>query len=298
MSDDYFADKVAIVTGGASGIGRGLCEELGRRGAVLVVIDVNGKQAKQVVDRLAESGVTSSAEALDVSDVAAVRTMVEQTVAKHGRIDFVFNGAGIGWTGEYQDMSLSHIDRVLKINLHGVLYTTRSVYPVMVRQGFGHIVNIASLDGLIPCPFRSVYAATKHAIVGLSAALYGEARSHGVHVSVVCCGRIRTNIDKNSELILKGEMPSGDTPPQTNEMSAAMCARSILKGVARQKPLITFAFPRPVWWLYRGSPALFRILSTPLILRKMGREETSRTARLYGGAVRRMRRFVRTGRFR
>ena len=298
MSKGHFVNKVAFVTGGASGIGRSLCEELGQRGAVPVVIDINGQQAEHVVDQLAKKGVAASALTLDVSDEVAVQTRIERTVARHGRVDILFNGAGIGWTGQFQDMRLDQIDRLLEINLHGALNTTRSVYPIMVRQGFGQIVNIASLDGLIPCSYRSVYAATKHALVGLSESLYGEARSHGVYIGVVCCGRIRTNIDKNSDLILKGQMPSGDTPIPTREMSATKCAQRILDGVARGRPMMTFAFPKPIWWLYRGSPALYRALSTPLIDAKMGRKVSPRAARLYASAVRRVRRLLRAGRFR
>jgi NAD(P)-dependent dehydrogenase (short-subunit alcohol dehydrogenase family) len=123
-----------------------------------------------------------------------VQELVDETVRDYGRLDYMFNNAGIGMGGEVRDMDLEHWRRVLEVNLWGVTCGTSAAYEEMVRQGFGHIVNTASLAGLIPLPMVAAYCATKHAVVGLSASLRAEAAALGIKVSVVCPGFVETGI--------------------------------------------------------------------------------------------------------
>ena len=145
-------DRIAIVTGAASGIGRALVEEMGRRGAVVIGADLNGEQAKLVAGGIEKAGGRASAAVLDVSDAEAVKRLVEDTVRQHGRLDYLFNNAGIGIASRVQDMDLEDWNRILDVNLRGVIHGVYAAYPVMLRQGSGHIVNTASLAGLTPFP--------------------------------------------------------------------------------------------------------------------------------------------------
>jgi len=177
-----------------------------------------------------------------------------------------------------EEMALAHADRVVGINLHGVLYGVFAVYPHMVKQGSGHIINTSSFfSGLIPVPGMSVYSATKHAIVGFSLALREEARMLGVDVSVVCPSFISSNIDQNSAMILRGGAESAAAATQRHTLDATTLARAILKGVSRNRAVILMPpFVRLFWWLYRASPWLFSVLQYSVIMRRMHRKQRSR----------------------
>ncbi|MCP4428094.1 MAG: SDR family oxidoreductase, partial [Chloroflexi bacterium] len=161
---NHFKDKVAIVTGGASGIGRAVCRALGHREAAAVIVaDINAEGARQTAASITAAGGHAYAAGLDVSQAEAVQNLVDETVSTHGRLDYMFNNAGIGIIGDTRDMELEQWQRLLDVNLWGVIYGTTSAYQVMVKQGFGHIVNTASAGGLFPLPFGTAYATSKYA---------------------------------------------------------------------------------------------------------------------------------------
>lgn len=256
---DHFKDKVSIVTGGASGIGQALCEELGQLGAVVVVADINAEGAGQVASTITANGGQARATHLDVSQGEAVQKLIEDTASEHGRLDFVFNNAGISMGGEMRDTNVEHWRRILDVNLWGVIYGTSTAYQVMIKQGFGHIVNTASAAGLVPAPMQVPYATTKHAVVGLSTSLRAEAAELGVKVSVVCPGFIRTEIfDTAIEVTTyKDKDAEADFLSSFKMMDPADCARVILRGVVRNKAIILVTgLARSLWWSYRLQPAL------------------------------------------
>jgi NAD(P)-dependent dehydrogenase (short-subunit alcohol dehydrogenase family) len=187
MADSKMKGAVAIVTGGGSGIGRALSLELARRGAVVHVTDVNAAGAEKTAK---EIGASATHAALDVRDGAAVQRFCDAV----GRVDYMFNNAGIGVGGEVQDLSLAHWDRIIDVNIRGVVHGVAAVYPGMVARGSGHIVNTASMAGLAPAPLLTPYAMTKHAVVGLSVSLRMEAAAYGVRVSALCPSAIETPI--------------------------------------------------------------------------------------------------------
>ena len=256
-----FDGAVAIMTGGASGIGRALSEALGRRGASVVLADRQIELAQEVAAGIQEKGGKASAVELDVTDFPAVDQLVRATAQAHGRLDYMFNNAGIAIGGEVRVCQIEDWDSVLNVNLHGVVNGVQAAYPVMLSQGYGHIVNTASMAGLLPMPAAVSYAATKHAVVGLSKSLRVEAASYGVRVSVLCPGFIRTPIlyggkyGKNLQAV----------PPEVQEefirkyrpMSPARFAEKVLDALARNKALIIVpGWWRLFWWLSRLSPAL------------------------------------------
>jgi NAD(P)-dependent dehydrogenase (short-subunit alcohol dehydrogenase family) len=212
--------------------------------------------------------------ALDVTDADAVAALVERTARDHGHLDLLFNNAGVGIVGEVRELTLAHWNRAIDVNLRGVVHGVVAAYPVMVGQGRGHIVNTASLAGLLPSPMLTPYAMTKHGVVGLSTSLRMEAAAHGVRVSVVCPGVIET------PLLDKGNPP--DLPPVTEipdarglltrvigrAYPAESLADDVLDGVMRNRPIIvTPRHARVPWRLYRLSPRLV-IESGPRLMRR------------------------------
>lgn len=183
--------KTAFITGAASGIGRALAMALAARGAIVCASDVDGAGAQRVA---AECGNGATSVALDVCDAAAVRAAIQDFARDRGRLDYLFNNAGIGMGGEVHEIPLEAWHRVVDVNIWGVLHGVQAAYPLMRQQGFGHIVNTASLAGLGPAPLLTPYALTKHAVVGLSASLRVEAAPFGVRVSALCPGAIETPI--------------------------------------------------------------------------------------------------------
>lgn len=262
-----YQDLITIITGGASGIGRALCEELARRGATVVVADMNLPGAEAVARAIAAAGGTAFAACLDVRDAAAVRALVDDVVKRHGRLDLIFNNAGIGVGGELHEVSLEHWRTAIEVNFMGVVHGVAAAYPVMLRQGAGQIVNIASLAGLIPSPGLGPYAATKGAIVSLTNALRVEGKAWGVRANVVCPGFVDTAIFENAvgvklekeELLDKLGMPI---------MPASEAALAILRGTERNQGMIVFPrSARLLWRLTRLTPWLLGPLQQWMVRR-------------------------------
>jgi NAD(P)-dependent dehydrogenase (short-subunit alcohol dehydrogenase family) len=251
-----FHNQVAIVTGGASGIGRALCEELARRGATAVVADINYEGAQAVTAAIAANGGRAAAALLDVTSADEVARLVEDTVRAHGRLDYMFNNAGIGVGGEVRDLTLDHWRKCIDINLWGVIYGTAAAYAAMLRAGSGHIVNTASAAGLVGEPGLAPYSVTKSAVVALSAALRAEAEGLGVRVSVVCPGFVDTAIYENA-IGMQIDKDEFLAKLPVKLVSAPDAARAILRGVERNEAIIVFPFyARLAWWLMRINPSL------------------------------------------
>lgn len=240
MARNPFQDAVCVVTGGASGIGKALCEQLSSRGATLVIADLNRSAAEEFAQTL--PGI-SEAVALDVTDRQAVQTAVDDVVSQYRRIDYMFNNAGINVMGEFQDLSPEDWHKIFDVNLWGVVYGCQAAYPHMLKQKSGHIVNISSGLGISPAPRNSAYSASKHAVVGLSEALRIEAADLGVHVSVVCPGWIKTPMLEEGTVEGTGRQLSiGDVASHMpfGFSNVDTTARKILKGVRRRKPVIVY----------------------------------------------------------
>jgi len=262
---DRFKDKVAIVTGGASGIGRAVSEALGRRGARVVVADVDEAGARRVAETVSSSGGRGQAVFLDVTMAEAVAARVRDTAEEHGQVDYMFNNAGIANLGEARDMTAEQWQRIVDINLMGVLYGTTAAYLRMVAQGFGHIVNTASQAGLYPMAGTTSYAMTKHAVVGLSTSLRAEGAALGVRVSVVCPGPVESRIVDSATLVSSFRENIFKKVPPFLMMKADLAARTILDGVASNRSIIVFPFhARVLWWLHRVHPEI------PIFLARQG----------------------------
>jgi NAD(P)-dependent dehydrogenase (short-subunit alcohol dehydrogenase family) len=251
-----FQNAVAVVTGGAQGLGKALCEELGRRGAVVVVADVREEEARGVAEGIFRAGGRASAAALDVRDAAAFERLLDGTIAGQGRLDYLFNNAGLAATGEAQNLGLDVWRKVLDVNLWGVIHGATAAYARMVRQGWGHIVNVASLAGLSGMALGTPYATSKSGVVGFSLTLRAEGRDLGVQVTAVCPAFIHTRIFDNGTYV--GTTKEGLLsliPFKFVDVDVA--ARKVLRGVERNKALIVFPFyARVLAWLARLNPGI------------------------------------------
>ncbi len=184
-----YSESTAIVTGAGSGIGLALSKALVARGAFVYLTDINLEAAEAAAEGL---GTKARASLLDVRDGSAFARVASEINEERGSVDLLFNNAGIGLGGEMHKLSAEHFDRVIDINIRGVMNGIAAVYPGMVSQGSGHIVNTASAAGLVPIPLLTPYAMSKHAVVGLSTSLRFEAANYGVRVSALCPSAIDT----------------------------------------------------------------------------------------------------------
>jgi NAD(P)-dependent dehydrogenase (short-subunit alcohol dehydrogenase family) len=258
---EQFENAVAIVTGGAMGLGEALCEELGRRGATVVVADIDGDAAGRVAGRLEQSGMSAVAVRVDVANEGDMAELIQRTVAEYGRLDYMINNAGIAIGGDSRDLSMQQWRRVLDVDLLGVVYGTVHAYQVMANQGHGHIVNISSLSGLIPQPGNVPYCTSKHGIVGLSLSLRAEGADLGVKVSAACPGDMRTKIYDNMVVVNMPREQVATLSRRTHylmpQMTAQEATRAILRGVEGNRPLIVFPTAvQAIWHLYRRFPGL------------------------------------------
>jgi len=188
--------NVAVITGGASGIGLAVAERLIGRGMRVVLADIDEPKLRDVEARLTEGGADVSGVICDTASVASVTELAEATLERFGAAHLLFNNAGIAGVGDAWNGPLDLWNRVIDINLYGVVHGIRAFLPIMTEQGAGHIVNTASMAGLMALPGAAPYNATKHAVVAISESLYLElgATASPVGVSVLCPGFVKTDL--------------------------------------------------------------------------------------------------------
>lgn len=252
-----FQDKTAIVTGAAMGIGRGLAHEFARAGGKVLIADINDEQAQLTAQHLAsDTGQPVEALHVDVTSNDDLRAAVDRVRQRWGALDYMFNNAGVAIMGEVRDTSLEDYQRLVDVNLMGVVAGTKIAYDVMLEQGHGHIVNTSSITGLHTYPVMAAYSSTKFAVVGYSLALRAEAASLGVQVSVICPQNVRSNMTEG--IPVRGvDDPDFFKNLPSRWTDANEGARQMLAGVARNEALIVVpSRARLLWWLYRMNPTL------------------------------------------
>ncbi|VEG39172.1 short-chain alcohol dehydrogenase [Mycolicibacterium flavescens] len=270
-----FSGKQALVTGGGSGIGAALCRALVDAGAEVVCTDVDGDAAERTAAGL---GGRARAARLDVTDSATVQAAVDEVVNRAGRLDLMFNNAGIVWGGDTELLTLDQWNAIIDVNIRGVVHGVAAAYPLMVRQGHGHIVNTASMAGLTAAGQVTSYVMTKHAVVGLSLALRSEAAARGVGVLAVCPAAVETPIlDKGSIGGFVGRdyflQAQGGKPYDADRL-----ARDVLRAVEKNKPILVKPRVAHAQWIFaRLAPTLMNRVSMRFIADQRAKQAQARS---------------------
>lgn len=268
MYNNYFQNKVILVTGGGSGIGRGLCTKLATAGAIVICTDIDADKATETVSLISGSQIAITASQLDVTQPAAFETLIAWIVTQHSRVDFIFNNAGIAISGEIRDIEIADWKKIININFLGVLYGSQTAYRYMVQRGSGQIVNIASAAGLIDhLALMAPYSVTKHAVVNYTKLLRLEAKALGVKANVVCPGFISTAIGENA---IAPNANQRWTKYAINEVAKGISVDKavdhILNGVVANKAVIIFPFQVKVIYLFtRLFPGIYKMVMRKLV---------------------------------
>jgi NAD(P)-dependent dehydrogenase (short-subunit alcohol dehydrogenase family) len=269
---ERFSGQVVVITGGAKGLGRGLAEALAHADAKVVVGDIDLGAAEALCAGLSGEGMTANAVHVDVTDPASVERLVTEAVARHGRLDCMINNAGIAAVGEFEHVPAETMRRVIDIDLLGAAYGTLSAYRQMLRQGGGHIVNVASMLALYPNPLSAAYVAAKHGLRGLTRSVMAEGAAHGIHFTTVCPGYIATNLFEAGSFAgsVKKDQVLERIPFRFIDQDTAV-ART-MAAIAARRPIAVFPFyARVLWWIERLSPRLM-----DAVLRVMLRQQRRR----------------------
>ena len=247
-----FISKVAVITGAGSGMGRYLAVLLAKSGCNVVICDVNEETLAGTAAMLKNYNVAVSSHRLDVGDAAAINALPEKVIAQHGKVDMVFNNAGITIDSDFANMPEPDWDKVMDVNLHGVVNMTRAFLPYLKERPESAVVNTSSIFGMIAVPRQSVYHATKFAVRGFTESLAKEMKGTPVQVHCVHPGHIGTNILSAAKVNpseekeeMKGMFARADaTQEEQGEafrqsgMHASKAAEVILNGVRKRRSRI------------------------------------------------------------
>lgn len=261
-------NRIVVITGAGSGIGRELAVHAARRGATLSLCDRDEAGLQETLDLVRAEGITAEGHVVDVSDAEQMALFGKATIERFGVPDLLINNAGIAVIGGLLDTTLPDWERLMGVNIMGVVHGINAFVPAMTERGSGHVVNVASAAGLLANPQLGAYSATKHAVVGLSEALRIELAPHHVGVTAVCPGVINTAITRNSTY------RGGDTDARKAKTARTYAKRgytperaaaNILKAVDRNRALAPIAPEAHVMYvLSRIAPPAGRWLSAAL----------------------------------
>ncbi|MFP6610293.1 MAG: SDR family NAD(P)-dependent oxidoreductase [Deltaproteobacteria bacterium] len=270
MRTDNLSGQTALITGAGSGIGRATAELLARRGADLIICDIDEGRVGRAADELRALGRKVTARRVDVASAEAMEAFAAEVSADIGSLDILMNNAGVGVAGSLVETPIEDWNWAIGINILGVVNGCRLFVPAMVASGRpGHVINLASAAGYTPVPGLSTYGATKFAVLGLSQALRMELTGTKIGVTAVCPGVINTDIVRASRV--HGELATEASRQRTidsyvkRDYGPERVARNILKAVGRNRAVAPVS--PEAWLMYYGMrlfPGLCRRLNVKL----------------------------------
>jgi NAD(P)-dependent dehydrogenase (short-subunit alcohol dehydrogenase family) len=229
-----FTEKVAVVTGAGSGIGRALACRLAAEGASLALCDMDGDALADTAASARDVGVPVYVEPVDVADRAAVNVFAGNVRAEFGVVHQIYNVAGVAFVGTIEDLEYADLHRVMDVNFWGVVHGTKEFLPHLIESGDGHVVNISSVFGIVAAPWMSGYDAAKFAVRGFTEALRAEMLATRRPVKVTCVhpGGVRTDIVRHADAAPGEDLPAVQRRFEMLAMSTADgAAKAIVRGV-------------------------------------------------------------------
>lgn len=270
MVKQTFKNKVVVVTGAGSGIGKAICRKFGREGSAVGLIDVDKPSVMALEQELQSSGVVTLAVTCDISCQDASQDAVQRMIRHFGGIDVLINNAGITQRSSFVDNRISVYRKVMDVNFFGALYCTKAAIDSLLNRK-GTIIVIESIAGVSPLIGRTAYCASKHALHGLFTSLRCEIGSKGVHVMLVCPGFVRTNL-QNHALSADGDIATHPRTTIGKEMMPEQVAEAIYKGALEQKNLMVLTLSGKLgYWVSRLVPTFYERLVERLFSQEMER---------------------------
>ena len=235
-----FRDKVAAITGAGSGMGRALALELASRGCAVAIADIGQAPLDETAELLRAANATVSTHVVDVADRDAMERFAAEVVRLHGKVNLIFNNAGVSVTNTIEKLTYDDFEWLMNINFWGVVHGTKAFLPYLKQVDEAHIINTASIFGVVAFPTQGAYNASKFAVRGFTEALRQELADTHIGVSCVQPGGVKTNIVKTSRYYAQdNEAPTKDEMVQNFERMAALtpqqAAQQILAGVERNR---------------------------------------------------------------
>jgi short-subunit dehydrogenase len=248
-------DKVVIITGGSSGIGKALAAEFGARGSKILITGRNGFNLEKTVKELSDKGITISGFRGDVSIEEDNKRMADEAIEKYGTIDVLINNAGISMRALFEEADIDVIQKVVNTNFFGVVYATKYCLPEIIKNK-GSVIGISSIAGFRGLPGRTGYSASKFALNGFLEALRLELSPKGTHVLTACPGFTSTNI-RIQALTKNGKVQGSSPRDEASMMSPEECARYIYEAtVKRRRTLVLTTEGKLAVFVNRWLPRL------------------------------------------
>ncbi len=192
-----YHDRVVFITGGASGIGKAIAESFAAQGATLAIADLDRAKAQAFAAELQAKGTQALGFGCDVSDEAQLQAAIEGTVSAFGRLDVLINNAGLQFVAPIEDFPTAKFEQMVKVLLVAPFTAIKYAFPVMKRQGYGRVLNVASINGLVGFAGKAAYNSAKHGVIGLTKVAALEGAAHGITVNALCPGYVDTPLVRN-----------------------------------------------------------------------------------------------------